>query len=91
MMLSSFLISCKTTTEYIYPDIPERPVRERPEFPEGITPEKVDPEDEYSDILFTIEEAKLLNKYIVDLLEFSLLVEADKLYYIDATTSMGEE
>jgi len=73
------LISCKSI-EYIYPDIPAPPDRECPEYP-TVNFTAIDE----NNLLISLDDSKLLYKYIIDLQEYAFLLEADKLYYKDVT------
>jgi len=73
LLLSTFLISCKTTEKIIYirpvfihPEIDPIPVKEYLDGGFAL----VDPSDENSDLIISETDAKILAKYLVDLKEW---------------------
>ncbi len=80
-MLLSFLISCKTTPVYIYPDIASP----------GITP-GVPTHEEWESFAidkdtvgFTVADSKIVMNYITDLKEYSAILRLYLNYYIKVT------
>jgi hypothetical protein len=87
LILLTVLTSCKTT-EYIYPEIPESPVRIMPIYPK-IVFVTMDINNPDSDALMTKGHVDQLFDYIVSLREYAFLLEIDILYYKDITDFQG--
>ena len=84
MTLLLLFLSCKSTPVYIYPDIAILPGHEKPFLINPILT-KVNPEDKFSDLLISCEDADIIHDYIISLREYAQLLEADIKFYVNVT------